>query len=345
MKRLNDLSVDFDSMKLMAIAGIFVFHFFDSIQTYGLYQPSQVFQKIVHMGSQGIHIFFIFSAFFLYAKYSEKPDSFRILFRVKKLYPQYVTAVFVVVIIWAIADITVHFDQIIINLLPLIRNFSTEYIRSVNGNWWFLHTLIEFYLIFRFLLFSIARWGIHRLFGVAITIYFAYVLFYTFYLGVDTRTLSPYSTFVLNYIYDFIFGFYLYKYSDLLLNRRINPIVYIMIGGAFESIGYLLTQYCGVFGLNINDVFFALGWFYILFGTALALEYLSIELKRSLAASTAIIYLVYLIHHPIIISFSSHYPLNSAVEVTIIFIVAFLVTIILSTFLLKLIEFVEKRYA
>jgi len=335
----------FDYMKWIAILGIFVFHFFDSVERYSQFQLNYVFQKLVHVGSQGIHLFFIFSAFFLYAKYHDKIDDFKVLHRLKKLYPQYIVAVFFVILLWLTIGAPVSIDAVVINILPVIRNLSFEYIRSINGNWWFLHTLIEFYMIFKGLIFIKTRWGIHWLMISSFSLYILYLLFYTFYLNINSQTLNPYSTFVLNYIYDFIFGFYLYIYAPLLLNTNRNPFIFITIGIFFEGVGLILTKNFGIFGINSNDIFFALGWFYFLYGIVLFFFKHPNIMTNKLLTSTGIIYIIYLIHHPIITSSIKYFQINSVTDVSILLLFTLSVTILVSKLLWSTTQVVIEHYA
>lgn len=335
----------FNYMKWMAILGIFMFHFVDSLERYSQFQLNNIIQKLVHVGSQGIHIFFIFSAFFLYAKYHDKPDNFKVLYRLKKLYPQYLVAVFFVIILLINTRTTISLEAIVVNILPIIRNFSFEYIRSINGNWWFLHTLIEFYLIFKGLIYIKSRWGLHWLMVISLITYITYILFYTFYLKINSQTLNPYSTFVLNYIYDFIFGFYLYIYAPILLNTKRNPFIYIIVGILFESFGLVLTKYFGVFGINSNDIFFAVGWFYFLYGFILLIFNHPNIIFNKLLSSSGIIYMIYLIHHPIIISTIKYFKIDSVLDILLLLLFTFSATIYISKFLWSTTQVVIKYYA
>lgn len=335
----------FDYMKWIAILGIFFFHFFDSIERYSQFQLNHIFQKLVHVGSQGIHLFFIFSAFFLYAKYHDKPDGFKVVYRLKKLYPQYLVAVFFITLLWLGTGKSVSLDAFVINISPVIRNLSFEYIRSINGNWWFLHTLIEFYLIFKGLIYLKKRWGLHWLMTTSLSLYILYLLFYTFYLDINSQTLNPYSAIVLNYIYDFIFGFYLYVYASTLLDTKRNPFIYIGIGILFEGAGLVLTKYFGVLGINANDIFFAFGWFYFLYGLVLLLFKHQNVISQKLLSSTGIIYIVYLVHHPIILSAIKYYPINSFIDLLILLLFTLSITILASKLLWSSTQVVMRHYA
>lgn len=342
------ISNELELVKWLAILGIFTFHFSDTIVSYNIYQLHNLVEKIFHVGSQGIHIFFILSAFFIYLKYGDTKQDFNVLARIKKLYPQYLISIVFVLFLYFLFSKTFTIDEIIVNILPIIRNLSQEYIRTINGNWWFLHTLIEFYIVFYFIRSKLLNIKSSLLIISTILIYIFYVSVYTFLLDIDSRNLTPYSSFFINYIYDFTIGivaarFYIehqqnntnHKYLSKLIN---NPYLLILIGIFFEFMGLVITKVFNIFGYNINDIFFAIGISAIYLGLVKFISNLKQNITILLINNTAIIYIIYLIHHPIIINFTSIIPQNNIFSVLLMFFVSLVTTFIISLIFIKILK-------
>jgi peptidoglycan/LPS O-acetylase OafA/YrhL len=292
--------------RVVAILLIVIFHLFDSIEKVDSNIFHTLIFKMTHIGSQGIHFFFFISAFFLYLKYNTL-SKYNLFFlrwlveRLKKLYPTYITSIFLISIIYYLfLEQTFSIKDIIINILPLIRNFSNEYIHSINGNFWFLHTLIEFYLIFP-LLIKISN-NITNIQFILFTYFIVilYILYYTFYLSIDSASLNPYSSFFINYLYDFSLGIILAKY--LKIHKQITfklsyVIIFIIF---FELIGVILSQY-NAFGRNINDLFFSISIILIILLLADSINHTMYKfILYPINFFKTKVYDIYLVHHPII---------------------------------------------
>lgn len=342
------ISNQLELIKWLAILGIFIFHFSDTIVSYNIYQLNSFVEKIFHIGSQGIHIFFILSAFFIYLKYCNGKQEFNLFVRIKKLYPQYLISVIFVLFLYFLFSKTFKIDEIIINILPIIRNLSQEYIRTINGNWWFLHTLIEFYIVFYFIRSRLLNIKTPILIIGTIFVYTFYVSIYTFLLDIDSRNLTPYSSFFINYIYDFTIGiiaarFYIeqqesnnnHKYLSKLIN---NPYLLILLGISFEFLGLMITKIFYIFGYNINDIFFAIGISAIYFGLIKIIDKIKGKIITFLINNTAMIYIIYLIHHPIIINFTSIIPKNNTFLILLTFVVSLITTFTISIIFTKLLK-------
>ena len=292
--------------KVLAILMIVIFHLFDSIEKIDSNIFHSLIFKMTHIGSQGIHFFFFISAFFIYLKYNTL-SKYNLLFfkwlikRLKKLYPTYIASIFTISIIYYLFfNQTFTIEEIIINIFPLIRNFNSEYIHSINGNFWFLHTLIEFYLVFPLLIkLSNKTTNIEFMFFTYLIVIF-YILYYTFYLSVDSASLNPYSSFFLNYLYDFSLGIILAKYLKVHKQITFNLSYLLILIIILEIIGVILSQY-NAFGRNINDLFFSIAIIslILLFSNLIThmnnkfIDYLISFFKTK-------VYDIYLTHHPMI---------------------------------------------
>ena len=292
--------------RVLAIFMIVIFHLFDSIEKVNSEIFYSLIFKMTHIGSQGIHFFFFISAFFLYLKYNTL-SKYNLLFfkwlikRLKKLYPTYIASILIIsVMYYLFLEQTFSIKEIIINIFPLIRNFSSEYIHSINGNFWFLHTLIEFYLIFPLLIKFSTKMSNIQFILFTYLIVILYILYYTFYLSIDSATLNPYSSFFLNYLYDFSLGIILAKYLKIhkIITFKVSYIITFII--FFELIGVILSQY-NAFGRNINDLFFSISIILIILLLANFISNITHKLiLYPINFFKTKVYDIYLVHHPMI---------------------------------------------
>jgi len=334
--------------RAIAILMIVIFHLFDSIQKVDPSMFHNIIFKMTHFGSQGIHFFFFSSAFFLYLKY-DTISRYNSLFlswlgkRLLKLYPTYIASLILIVIIFYIFNYqTILPKEILINLLPMIRNFDDYYIHSINGNFWFLHTLIEFYLIFPFLVkLSHKLTNLHFLL-LTYVIVIIYITSYTFYFSVDSSSLNPFTAFFINYLYDFALGIALAKYfkENKKIDLKISYLIAIFF--IFEIIGVYLSQ-IGAYGRNINDIFFSIASIIFILGFSHILTSLLNLIKTknnyiSLIVNflTTKVYDIYLIHHPVIKIVLTQVNIYSPITVFIAFIVIFPIAL-LNFYITKLI--------
>jgi len=324
----------------IAILMIVIFHLFDSIHKVDPTMFHNIIFKMTHFGSQGIHFFFFSSAFFLYLKHNNI-SKYNNLFlswlgkRLLKLYPTYIASIIVIVSLFYIFNFaTVTPIDILINLLPIIRNFDDFYIHSINGNFWFLHTLIEFYLVFPLLVKIIHKMSIIKFLLLSYLVVLIYITSYSFYFSIDSSSLNPFTAFFINYLYDFSLGIALAIY--LKENQKIDfKITYLIaVFFIFEAIGVYLSQ-IGAFGRNINDIFFSLASIIFIFGSSHVLTSILSLIKTKNNYITVIInflttkvYDIYLVHHPVIkivlVQVSTYSPTTVVIAFFIIFPIALL---------------------
>lgn len=324
--------------RVIAILMIVLFHLFDSVHKADPTAFHHLIFKATHFGSQGIHFFFFISAFFLYLKY-DHISNYNVQFfswlkkRFYKLYPTYLASIFIITGLYYIFNYqVVSLHEIIVNIIPIIRNFDGYYIHSINGNFWFLHTLIEFYLVFPLLVFLMKKMQtvIFLLFTYFLVI--TYIIAYTYYFSVDSNALNPYSALFINYLYDFSLGMVLAKYFKTDQVLKVNIVSLASIFFVFEGIGFYLSQ-TGPFGRNINDLFFSVASILFIIGFSSLLDH-ALRLAKSsenrLAATinflSTKIYDIYLVHHPVIkivlTQLNNYSTLNTVVVFAIIFPVA-----------------------
>lgn len=321
--------------RLLAVLMIVIFHLTDSIyKIYPLFFDS-IFLSATHVGSQGIHFFFFSSAFFIYLKYEHLIMYNNIflkwlLSRLKKIYPNYLASIILIVLLYlSFTDYIFSWESIIISILPIIKNLSQHYIHSINGNFWFLHTLIEFYIVFPFVtaMFQLMKKIYFILLIYAITI--CYILLYTLFLNIDSSSLNPFTSFFVNYLYDFAFGMLLADYlkkNDITFSAKTH-IFFVVTIISFEYIGYLLSQ-VGPLGRNINDLFFSPAIIIFLLYCSYILNTIKIKQNKIYKIFFSIldsletkVYDIYLTHHPVISILLTSIYLNKYMILLILLIV------------------------
>ena len=220
-----------------------------------------------------------------------------------------------------------------INLTPILRNLDEQYIHSINGNFWFLHTLIEFYLIFPILVLLINKMTNLKFLLFTYIIVLLYIISYTYYFSVDSTNLNPYTAFFINYLYDFSLGMVLAKYLKAHKIIKFNIIYIVIIFLLFEGIRVYLSQ-ISAFGRNINDIFFSIASILFIFSFSYILTFLLKKVKNSNNYLTKTInflsnkvYDIYLVHHPVIKITLTQINTYSTINVIIVFLIIFPIAI------------------
>jgi len=299
--------------KALAILGIVFYHFFVDLGNHDMITTStlKAIELVSKVGSQGVLFFFFASGFGL--MYSSLKNDLKIektsIFlkkRLWKLYPPYLLAIIIVWITYITLSIElnrVYFFSIISDIL-LLRNFSIDTIHGLNGNWWFIATLVQLYILYMlFSKFLIRfKWFNIIILGFIIEIAYKFVLISIngVYVYIDASTINPYTTFFLNYIASFFLGVgiskYIYNNQITITVNKIIGIFFLII--VFEYIGYSLSF--STSGKIINDIFFLLSYIpFLLISSYLILN----KLKKIIIVFTfisSISYEIYLLHHPMI---------------------------------------------
>ena len=115
-------------------------------------------------------------------------------------------------IVISIGQLSLHTILITI-LFPFIPDFSSFYITRLNGSWWFLPLIIEFYIIYPFIIKAINRYGMNVVFALSIIINILYPVFCVNVLKLYMPTLPNPENIALamfpSYLASFVFGIFL----------------------------------------------------------------------------------------------------------------------------------------
>jgi len=359
------LSAWMNFLKGMAIFGVVAFHFFNdhanaimaaaTITTGfdGLLRTAQsAFLQATHIGSQGIHVFFFLSGYGLALSETKKslnPGQFMIR-RLSRIYPAFVLALLFVALLQLTtgqqrAD-TTYFQAMLVNF-SLLRNYSLDWIRTLNGDWWFVAAIVPMYVMHLILRKYYFAKPLRWLF-IAFAVSFAYkvVLVVAASQGViffDAGQLNPYTAFFLNYWWIFVAGMVMQRldaFGRLATLRPSGLFALFLIGMLCEVIGVILGY--STIGRVFNDDPFAIAQLCLLSVLAMLVVVPLPRLHELMGALGASSYGMYLIHHPLSKTIIFFFPgINGLFQVILVFVAYFAVCF----FLGRIIEVTAGRLA
>lgn len=312
-------------MKGLAILEIVMFHFFGdhgwTALKFEMYQSGQaspdlwmkiesIFLQATRVGSQGIHVFFFMSGVGLAAsglKNQVAPRTF-LWKRLSRIYPAFLLALILVVLLQVTtgqSDSWGYYWEAVAASVVLVRNYSFDWIRTINGNWWFVCALVPMYVLY---LLTRARFLVNPLlWGAAMfVVSFSYkvalaVLLTRGVISFDAGQLNPYTAFFLNYSWEFFAGVaFMIGGGWNWLERQSAAMLLALsaVGVTFQLIGIVLGGHD--IGRIFNDDLFAVSQIILLSCLYIAASRLSLSRFLKLAAWVgAGSYGLYLIHHPV----------------------------------------------
>lgn len=264
------------------------------------------------IGSQGIHVFFFLSGVGIALSERKGMTTWKnfIVRRLSKIYPPYMVAVIFVITFQLFSKMEYldgNYAWSILSSVLLVRNFSSEWIVSINGNWWFVAAIVQMYIAY----ILVRKWmskGGEGCLALAYLTSFSYkviliVLVSNGWLYFDAGVLNPYTSFFLNYWWEFVAGFIFVKigaqkwFSDV----SVAKLILLLLTGIFcEISGWFLSQ--SSTGRLFNDDLFAIGQISVI--TLIFLVY-KILFARNGRLINYVLYVgagsygLYLVHHPI----------------------------------------------
>lgn len=134
-----------DFLKGFSITTIVVMHLFQAFIT----QIPAFISKASSIGGTGVHLFIFCSGFGLYLSYLKKPKGYFefIKSRFWKLYIPYIVVVFLSFFVPALYGYKDRFMALLSHVF-LFKMFFERYEGSFGGQFWFMSTIIQFYLLF-----------------------------------------------------------------------------------------------------------------------------------------------------------------------------------------------------
>ncbi|MBD2756226.1 acyltransferase family protein [Spirosoma validum] len=212
--------------------------------------------KAVQLGGTGVHVFLFLSGYGLsLSRYRDWGSFFKRRF-VKVLVPYYVGIVLIFGLnLW----LHIYPDGIneLLSHLLLYKMFIEPYTRSFGGHFWFISTIIQFYLLFPVLIRLVERLGSVRSMLFAIAISLAYSLFIT-YLG--KAGVRVWNSFFLQYLWEFTLGIIVARNQLLPALLKRPWYVYLVLAMLGISITAGLVLKGGQTGQIFNDYFAFVGY-------------------------------------------------------------------------------------
>lgn len=320
---LNDrklLSTSIDLLKGIAIIGVVMFHFYGD-HAYKLLQMPMMSDidrigsyliQFTHIGSQGIHVFFFLSGFGIALSERAKLLPAKAFFsrRMSRLFPEYIVAILVVIVLLVATGQILLDDALLRDIfvsLLLIRNYSSEWIREINGNWWFVSAIVPMYFLHllsrKYIYLSPAK-ALLLAYGTSLS--YKLILAYLCSVAVldfDAGRLNPYTAFFLNYWWEFVAGIVCVRldcWGKLCAAKDAWLLCLLLCGIAFEVTGIIGGS--SAFGRLVNDDFFAVAQI-LIWSSLVLLAYrrgvLNFKWVGALKWLGGASYSIYLVHHPI----------------------------------------------
>jgi len=241
-----------DFAKGFAILSIVVFHF---SQPY----VSGIWEKAIMIGGSGAHLFFVLSGFGLGLSTKVNASKFYKKRFIKILIPYYIVivAIYIINMIFPFyKDATLY---ALFGHLFFYKMFDESIMVSFGYHFWFLSTIIQFYIVFPFLVSLRDRMNSLGFIVITLLISVSYWLTITYFNLADERI---YNSFFLQFLWEFSAGMVLAKlYKEK--NKRIwlqsnLVLISVAIGGILLMA--LMALKGGRIGQTFNDIPASIGY-------------------------------------------------------------------------------------
>lgn len=224
--------------KGLAISAIVAFHL--------IYEHLQVPELIAtasKFGGAGIHIFFICSGFGLTLSQLRRPLGWKEFFQ-KRLRKVYVPYILVVLLSAALPYMYSGSDRLmaVASHVFLFKMFSPAYIISFGAQFWFISTIVQFYLVFLLLEKGRGALGNRNFLVLCCGLSLGWMIF-TALLGIHTQRI--WGSFFLQYLWEFGLGMCLgsLHHQGKLEGRRISlPVIGVVTLAALALYGLMALK-------------------------------------------------------------------------------------------------------
>ena len=275
-----------DFLKGYSIFTIVLFHLLQCFQLPG------ILPQAINFGGAGVHVFILCSGFGLCLSQLNKPLNYFQFIRKRflKIYVPYVIIIFVSVLL---PFVYTNGDRLIALLshLFLFKMFDEQLVSSFGTQFWFISTIIQFYLVFPILFIIVKKHKSILVIVISLSISFIYATFVGF---IGKSDLRIWNSFFLQYLWEFVLGMVLaLKYKENQDFIRIPPVKYLI---PLAIAGIAIVGFTGIKGgvLKLyNDVPSLVGYLCL----ALLLYSFGIKwINRFFTYTNAFSYEWYLVH-------------------------------------------------
>jgi peptidoglycan/LPS O-acetylase OafA/YrhL len=245
-KKRKILFIDF--AKGFAMLSIVVFHFFSPYTT-------GIFSKAIMFAGAGVHVFILLSGFGLaLSSVNLKLKSFYIKRFTKILIPYYIAVIIIFLFnlhfnFYKENDLYALFGHIL-----FYKMFDSTIVGSFGGQFWFISTIIQFYIFFPVIIFFKSKYSINQF---LITSLFISAIYWLIVSLCKLNEVRIYNSFFLQYLWEFNLGIYL---SDLYIKKEFkfwefnNLLMVIIISSLSLFLMAFISLNGGEVGRSFNDV-------------------------------------------------------------------------------------------
>lgn len=293
-----------DFLKGFSMFTIVIFHLLKVLE----FTP--LMQKAIYFGGTGVHTFILVSGFGLYLSFIKKPMTYWVFMKKRfiKVYIPYIIVVTVIVLISLFIPIYKSSFYSYLGHVFLYKMFDDNIIGSYGDHFWFISTIIQFYIVFPFLVKWRNKLSLTGFFLTGLFVSMGWIILILLISKEDYRT---WNSFFLQYLWEFNLGmilaeiylkrneFWTIKTKYLALIAAIGLLIYGLLAIQLENIGKL-----------INDIPALIGY------TCFAILIFNLRIKlinNFLLFTGAISYSLYLVHiavRVIIVYLYNYYNLN-----------------------------------
>jgi peptidoglycan/LPS O-acetylase OafA/YrhL len=305
---------------------IFTIVLYHLISVFEFYDWKPLIKLASNFGGAGVHIFILCSGFGLYLSHVNKPVSYCIFLKKRflKVYIPYI----IVIAISALIPMLYSGNRLIAFLshVFLFKMFIPSYEVSFGTQFWFISTIIQFYLVFYVLLLLKTRLGTKKYALTSIVI----SLLYAILIGVSGKSnVRIWNSFFLQYLWEFSLGMILgeqFLNNNTLMSKTYKKGTLLTIAIVGIIITGILGHLGGAYKL-FNDPFSLMGYGGLsLFVYSLNIKYI----RRFFEWICTFSYEWYLLH--ILIFKSGERILNRFTPSFFIFLAIFVISIIIAIF-------------
>lgn len=237
-------------LKGYSIFTIIIYHY---LQTLRLPAP---WNQFISFGGTGVHLFILLSGFGLYLSYLRKPLIYTLYLK-KRLSKIYVPYIIVVLLSALISLWKPVYDNSLYALgghIFLYKMFDESIMGSYGYPLWFISTILQFYIVFYALVFTIRRTSMLTFLFVCFTLSIGWISL-VMIIGKDSERI--WNSFFLRYLWEFGLGMFiadkLFK-SDFRLSFKVKPSYLLLIGIINCALYAFLAMKGGAIGKMTNDI-------------------------------------------------------------------------------------------
>lgn len=233
-----------------SILTIVFFHFFRLISL------PYFLAKSVQLGGTGIHVFLFLSGFGLsLSTYKGWGDFLKKRF-IKVLIPYYI-ATLLIFIVNLFVELYPNGLATLLSSLFLYKMFFEGYTRNFGGHFWFISTIVQFYLVFPLLMSLYRRWEWKKILMAAVAVSLCYTLLI---IQLEKESFRIWNSFFLQYLWEFVLGMVVAQ--NKLIARWLSLPWYYLLGICLTGLTLTGVLYLsgGKTGQVLNDFFAFFGY-------------------------------------------------------------------------------------